>query len=215
MPPVAFPDQLRPAPPAPPHRPREKMIVRGVAVALALGLVGGLVMRPNLDDQPPAKQVATRKVEMPKEPEGLEIVVAPAPQPVTPIGPPLETGVIQPVQPSGPQPRIVNGPEMRPYSDVSRPAPPRRTAARPSFNCRYARTTSERMVCVDPNLAAADRRVAQAYREAVDAGIPERVLRRQQDVWLGARESAARYGPRDVARVYEARISELEGMSRY
>ena len=71
------------------------------------------------------------------------------------------------------------------------------------------------MICVDPNLAAADRRLARAYREAIDAGIPERVLRRQQDAWLGARESAARYGPEDVARVYEARIAELEGMSRY
>lgn len=189
-------------------RPRsaEQMIVRGVAVALALGLVGGLVMRPNLDDQPPAKQTVTRKAEIPREPENLEIVVAPPPQPVIPLQPAI-------AEPLAPAPRTADGVVMRPYSDVTRPAPVRR--ARPSFNCRFARSQSERMVCVDPRLAAADRRLARAYREAVDAGVPERVLRRQQDIWLGARESAARYGPEDVARVYEARIAELEGLSRY
>ena len=185
------------------------MIVRGVAVALALGLVGGLVMRPDLEDRPPAKQVATRKAEIPREPEGLEIIVAPPRQPVTPILPPAT----QPPTSAAPTPnqQRVAPPPRTPV--VSRPAP--RQRARPSFNCRYARTPSERMVCVDPSLAAADRRLARAYGEAIQAGVPERVLRRQQDIWLGARDSAARYGPEDVARVYEARIAELEGMSRY
>lgn len=208
MPPVAIPEQLQRAPePAPRPRRGEQMVVRGVAVALALGLVGGLVMRPNLHDRPPAEQVATRKAEIPREPEGLEIIVAPPRQPVTPILPPLETSP-QP-WPTGPAP-IIKAPAAPP-----RPVDTPRRAARPSFNCRFARTPSERMICVDPNLAAADRRLASAYRQAVDAGVPERVLRRQQDIWLGARESAARYGPEDVARVYEARIAELEGMSRY
>jgi uncharacterized protein YecT (DUF1311 family) len=183
-------------------------------VALALGLVGGLVMRPNLNDQPPVKPTVTRKAEIPREPEGLEIVVAPPPQPVTPLSPatPLDVRPAPMAKAPAAAPRIVNGAVMRPYSEAAR-RPPRR--ARPSFNCRFARSTSERMVCVDPDLAAADRRLARAYREAVDSGVPERVLRRQQDVWLGARESAARYGPEDVARVYEARIAELESMSRY
>ena len=88
MPPVAFPEQIDRAEPPPRGRPGEKLIVRGVAVALALGLVGGLVMRPNLEDQPPAKKAATRQVEIPREPEGLDILVAPAPEPVTPIQPP-------------------------------------------------------------------------------------------------------------------------------
>ena len=215
MPPVAFPEQIdRAEPPPPPRgRPGEKLIVRGVAVALALGLVGGLVMRPNLEDQPPAKKAATRQVEIPREPEGLGIIVTPAPEPVTPIQPPAEATPPppQPVAEAPPaQPRVITQPSI---DAPPRPAP--RRTARPSFNCRFARSPSERMVCIDPNLAAADRRLARAYREAIDAGIPERVLRRQQDVWLSARESAARYGPEDVARVYEARISELEGMSRY
>ncbi|HEX5776046.1 MAG TPA: lysozyme inhibitor LprI family protein [Caulobacteraceae bacterium] len=214
MPPVAFPEQIDRAEPPPPRgRPAEKLIVRGVAVALALGLVGGLVMRPNLEDQPPAKKVATRQVEMPREPDDLQILVTAVPEPVTSVPPPAETAppAPQPVAETPAQPRVAT----RPYVDVAPRPAPRRASSRPSFNCRFARSQSERMVCIDPNLAAADRRLAQAYREAIDSGIPERVLRRQQDVWLSARESAARYGPQDVARVYEARISELEGMSRY
>lgn len=189
------------------------MVVRGIAVALALGLVGGLVMRPNLEDQPPMKQAAMRRAEIPREPDNLEIMVMPPRQEVIPLSPSSQTPGPQPIQPSLPAPRPVDPRyAARPTpASVARP----RERARPSFNCRYARTPSERMVCVDPNLAAADRRLATAYRDAVKAGVPERVLRRQQDMWLGAREAAARYGPEDVSRVYEARISELEGMSRY
>lgn len=197
----------------------------GVAVAVALGLVGGFLMRPNLGDQAPAQRTQGRVVEIPTEPDGLDIIVdtrPPPAEPVTPLGPPapytapMEGYTPQPVPrapaPQAPAPRVAEGAVMRPYVPVARPAP--RAAARPSFNCRYARTPSERMVCVDPHLAAADRRLARAYGEAIDAGVPERVLRRQQDVWLGAREGAARYGPEDVARVYEARISELQQMAR-
>ena len=166
------------------------MIVRGIAVALALGLVGGLVMRPNLEDQQPAQQAAVRKAEIPREPENLEIrVTPPPPQPVTPIP------AVAPVEPILPAPRPVTPADQPRAANPSDREPTPRQRARPSFNCRFARSPSERMVCVDPSLAAADRRLARAYREAIGAGIPERVLRRQQDVWLGARESAARYGP--------------------
>lgn len=197
--------------PPPPRRSlADKPVMAGIAVAVALGLAGGFLMRPNLGDQAPAQRVSARKVEIPTEPDGLDIIVdtRPAPvEPVTPLGPPapytapMEGFTPQPVP--APAPRVVEGAVMRPYAP-----------ARPSFNCRYARSQSERMVCVDPNLAAADRRLARAYGEAIDAGVPERVLRRQQDVWLGAREGAARYGPEDVARVYEARIAELQQMAR-
>ena len=38
--------------------------------------------------------------------------------------------------------------------------PPARAMARPSFNCRYARTSTEKMVCASPLLAARDREMA-------------------------------------------------------
>ena len=245
MSPTDFPQQLRPiqtrqvgpSSPLPPRRSLgDKRVIAGVVAASALGIAGGFFMKPGLGDQQPARQAAVRKVEIPREPEGLGIIVTPAPEPVTPVLPPAprtapDAGYTpQPIpritapppvrtSQAPAAPRIVNGAVMKPYVEaVKRPAPvtrASRTTTRPSFNCRYARTTSERMICVDPNLAAADRRLAQAYSQAVASGIPERVLRRQQDEWLGAREAAARYGPRDVERVYNARIAELEQMRRF
>jgi uncharacterized protein YecT (DUF1311 family) len=217
------------------ERPRgpDKRMLAGIGAACVLGVVGGFILKPTMEDQPAAERVQTRKVEMPTEPDGLDIIVdTRPPEPVTPLNPtlpttpqtaPMDGYTPQPI----PQPRVTvpppvrtsqapaqprtGGPVMRPYEEaVRRPTP--RVAARPSFNCRYARTPSERMVCVDPQLAAADRRLAQAYNQAIASGVPERVLRRQQDEWLGAREAAARYGPEDVSRVYEARISELQQM---
>lgn len=213
--PSDFPEHLdrQPPPDEPPRRRGlgDRRVVLGLGAAAVLGIVGGLVMKPNLDDQPPPEPTNRRTVEIPREPDWLDIVVdrAPPPEPVTPLGPPPSAAPDEVEAPAreAPPPRI----DSPPRPDVRPPTP--RQRARPSFNCRYARTTAERMVCVDPHLAAADRRLARAYREAVEAGVPERVLRRQQDVWLGARESAARYGPEDVARVYEARIAELEQMT--
>ena len=95
-------------------------------------------------------------------------------------------------------------------ADVDPPARVRRTAS-PSFNCRYARTRAEMMVCEDPRLAAADRRLATAFRRAVDSGAPYGPLRRQQDRWLAARERAA-VSPEAVHMVYMQRIEELENL---
>ena len=66
------------------------------------------------------------------------------------------------------------------------------------------------MVCEDPELAAADRRLSQAYRAAVAAGAPEEVLRDEQQDWLNLREDAAQRSRRAVADVYEQRIGDLE-----
>ena len=90
------------------------------------------------------------------------------------------------------------------------PRPPR---TRPSFDCRYAGSLSEEMVCADPQLAAADRRLAQAYDRAVAAGVPRRYLRAEQDDWLAIREQAARRSPGAVADIYEQRTAELNDMA--
>ena len=84
---------------------------------------------------------------------------------------------------------------------------------RPSFNCRFARSRSERMVCSDDRLAAADRRLARAFDRAIAAGVPRRELREDQDDWMSIREDAARYGRGAVSNVYEQRIQELEDMA--
>jgi len=88
-----------------------------------------------------------------------------------------------------------------------------RRVSRPSFNCRQARTESERLVCGDQRLAAYDRRLNRAFNQAVRSGVSYRELRREQDRWLRARENAARQDPAAVADVYRSRIGELEDMA--
>jgi uncharacterized protein len=69
------------------------------------------------------------------------------------------------------------------------------------------------MVCADPELAAADRRLNRAYERAIQAGVPRRYLRAEQDDWLSIREQAARRSPRAVANIYDQRIAELNDMA--
>jgi len=72
----------------------------------------------------------------------------------------------------------------------------------------------EAMVCGDRRLAARDRQLQQAYRNAEAAGVPASALRRQQARWVQARAAAARDAPWAVEDVYVARISELNDLSR-
>ncbi|HEY8573703.1 lysozyme inhibitor LprI family protein [Phenylobacterium sp.] len=72
----------------------------------------------------------------------------------------------------------------------------------------------EAIVCADPALAAADRQLARAYRDAEAAGVPAWQLKQQQQRWLAARAAAAREAPWAVHDVYLARIAELNDMSR-
>jgi uncharacterized protein len=65
------------------------------------------------------------------------------------------------------------------------------------------------MVCEDPDLAAADRELNQAYRRALRSGAPVDQLRDEQRDWLAIREDAARHSPRALANVYEQRIDDL------
>jgi len=72
----------------------------------------------------------------------------------------------------------------------------------------------EAVVCADGRLGARDRQLQQAYRNAEAAGVPASALRRQQARWLQARAAAAREAPWAVEDVYEARISELNDLTR-
>ena len=65
------------------------------------------------------------------------------------------------------------------------------------------------MICDDPDLAAADRRLNDAYEQAIASGVPRRALRQEQDRWLSIRDEAAKDSPRAVAQAYAQRIAEL------
>ncbi len=81
--------------------------------------------------------------------------------------------------------------------------------ARPSFNCRYARTRGEIAVCQDPGLAELDRRMAsQFYRALAQAD------RRQRATLTATRDSFLRYRDRCptnacIAETYRGRIREI------
>jgi uncharacterized protein len=86
----------------------------------------------------------------------------------------------------------------------------------PSFNCDYARTLVERIICADPALAAKDRRMALLYEQA--GGSRRGPVDGTQWRWLAARNACGRVPLEAVeaciARTYDARIAELSGGSR-
>ncbi|AWV08109.1 MliC family protein [Marilutibacter maris] len=75
-------------------------------------------------------------------------------------------------------------------TDVAVPmqAPPQRPADGPSFDCREVVGEDERLICDDPGLAALDRRLDAAYREALEAaGDGRDTLKATQIGWLKGR----------------------------
>ena len=96
--------------------------------------------------------------------------------------------------------------------DVEPPAPVRATRAQsrpePSFDCRFARTRGERMVCREPALAAADRRMAAAFERALADTPNPRALVADQNRWLALRDDIAP-DYEGVMGLYQDRIAEL------
>jgi hypothetical protein len=151
-----------------------------------------------------------------------------------PVPTPEQTRQAQAAPPRQPPPAILRPPERpaappraeaskraaAPRVEATRPAaPPRaepaRSAARvaPSFNCRYARTRSERMVCGDGRLAGLDRAMSSEYYSALSrADSRTRAeLRRSRDRFLGYRERCGDQGC--VASAYRDRIDEIRDIA--
>jgi uncharacterized protein len=92
---------------------------------------------------------------------------------------------------------------------VPAPRPPATGAARPSFNCRYARTRGEIAVCRDSGLAALDRQMASQFYRALRVADP-----RQRATLTATRDSFLRYRDRCpsnacVAETYRGRMREI------
>lgn len=208
------------------------VLIGGLAVAIGLGVLLGVAARPELDLGPAPAEPMQPVVQAPPAEAQVEIKVA---QPQAPPPSPLPAEPLEVLPPelarAAPRPPAPRPAERRREPEAApaqprtqpefaeapsvRPPPPafRRAVAEPSFSCRYARTPAERMICDDPQLAALDRQLDQAYRRAIASGVPARFLRGEQDDWLMIREDAARYSPRAVASVYAQRIFELEAMA--
>jgi uncharacterized protein len=82
--------------------------------------------------------------------------------------------------------------------------------ARPSFNCRYARTRSEVAVCQDAGLAGLDRQLAANFNTAMRQGTPAQreVLERSRLRFLYRRDRCATAGC--IAAVYRDRMREVD-----
>jgi uncharacterized protein len=80
-----------------------------------------------------------------------------------------------------------------------------------AIDCSRARTNSEKLLCSNSRLAAADQRMAFAFREAINRGIKPEVLMESQRNWI----RDARDVCNDVEcmlRAYEDRTSELQDL---
>jgi alkylhydroperoxidase/carboxymuconolactone decarboxylase family protein YurZ len=150
-------------------------------------------------------------------PSGFAPRVVEVPQPSAPPAAPPQVAVVEP--PPAP-PRAAPAPAPAPAAPppvAKKAAPPEapqpRTAATPSFSCRYARTRSERLVCSSPGLAARDRQMASIYYAAMAGADPatRAHLRRSRDSFLSRRE---RCGSEEcVAAAYNARIAEIRSIA--
>jgi hypothetical protein len=119
-----------------------------------------------------------------------------------PVGTTTVPAPAPPALPPSPEP-----PPLPPPVEAARAAGP--TGPNPSFNCRYARTRSERMVCGDEGLARQDRSMASLYYSAMaDAdGRTRAELRRTRDRFLAYRERCP--DPACIAEAYGGRMREI------
>ncbi|CAN5590564.1 hypothetical protein BH10PSE5_BH10PSE5_16620 [soil metagenome] len=168
-------------------------ISAAVSVACVMGMGLGLWLRADIDRRaaaPALRQTVPRAVAAAPAPQQVRIVLA---RPEEVIAPPTS------------------------LMDVGAPAPAAQTGEivdaayveAPSFDCDAARTLADQMVCVDPALAEADRRLARAYKAAISSGVAYPALARDQARWLPAREAAAKTSPEALAGLYEKRIADL------
>ncbi|MDB5662733.1 MAG: hypothetical protein JWN59_1071 [Sphingomonas bacterium] len=142
----------------------------------------------------------------------------PLPQPlaVTELAPPPEPDSATAAEPDEeeeerPQPARRPAPTVVEIDErdeaIPPPAPVR--AARPSFNCRYARSRVEKMICTDDRLAAQDRRMAASFYAALAAarGGERAELQRSRNAFVAARDRCR--SEECVSRSYDERIAEL------
>jgi hypothetical protein len=128
------------------------------------------------------------------------------PQPSAPPGAPPQVAVAEPAA-SPPKPP----PDKRAAAET---LPPDRVTARPSFNCRYAHTGTEKMICGSPRLAARDREMASLWYALMARSDPatRAHLRRTRDAFLERREQCGSEGCVDSA--YVSRMAELRRIAQ-
>ena len=92
------------------------------------------------------------------------------------------------------------------------PAPSAVAAAKPSFNCRYAKTSGEIAVCGNPALASLDRQMSAQFYSALAAARPGQraMLQRSRNRFLHYRDSCA--SEACIADADRGRIAEINAI---
>lgn len=151
----------------------------------------------------------------------LPQIAAATPEPAQAV-PPSEPVLMPPV--AEPEPRPAPKPTPKPAPPppqrtaerppAAAPAPATRVTARPSFNCRHAKTRTEKMICASPRLAAQDRAMASLYYDLMANADPATKghLRRSRDSFLGRRERCR--SESCVGSTYASRMAELRNIGR-
>lgn len=137
-----------------------------------------------------------------------QVVVAPR-VPVRPTPPLVTEERAQPV--SRPPQRFK--PEEPVRERIQRGPPARALTARPSFNCRYARSRVEKMICASETLAARDREMSAFYfrtQEETDS-VTRRQLSASRLRFLASRDRCR--SESCVAEAYDRRMDEIDDIS--
>lgn len=207
-------DDLRVEPPPPARRPPPwPLIIGGAALAVLLAVAAGRLMAPGVHPEAPPPAPPARADDMTVT---VDPVAAPAPPPPRDAKAPL-LEVLAPEHIPPPAPRkVAAAPARFVDTSVSPPASAQVRTPEPvdtASPCAEAGSVAEQMICEDPGVAAADRRMNRAYAAALAAGVPRDDLRADQDDWLQAREDAAVQSRRAMMQAYRERIGELEALA--
>ena len=82
----------------------------------------------------------------------------------------------------------------------------------PSFDCDRVQKPNLKLVCSTPELAQADRQLAEAYRAALNRSQSPSAVRDSQRDWIRRRD-ATPADPAALAQLYESRTEELRAVS--
>ncbi|HEX2762321.1 MAG TPA: hypothetical protein VHM92_00560 [Allosphingosinicella sp.] len=136
-----------------------------------------------------------------------KIALGPTSEPPPAATPPLPAPQEAPPAPPPPAPAA-------PSPAATPPQPVGRVTVRPSFNCRYAKTRTEKMVCTSPRLAALDREMASLFYALLANANPgtRSHLRRSRDAFLVRREGCGSEACVDSA--YRSRMAELRRIAQ-
>ncbi|CAN7177376.1 lysozyme inhibitor LprI family protein [Phenylobacterium sp. LjRoot219] len=194
----APPPPQRVATPAPaaPHLPAPLQSVLPASIP-----VTSVLPQAPPDAAPAPAPLPAAAAAAPPAPSRMRVAVAPTPRPA----PLPETGGRLTLPPE------MTTPTPAPTAPLAAPAQAPAAQVTASFDCAAAGPgAAEQMVCSDPELAAADRELANAYGRARRSGaVDPAELDLDQRDWAALREDAARYSRRALVSVYAHRIDVL------